>query len=143
MLSKQIHRLYVKTILNISFLTLLLFLGYALVILFLDIDIVLLLLMFIAILMIFTIIFSVMFLRVSRQFKLKKVKIKSHIITPIEDSAMQALSFSEGCKQLHHLEKQQDQLFTLASYNFKFARIEDQIKTCYIVSTDDIEVIRD
>ena len=93
--------------------------------------------------MFFTIIFSVMFLRVSRQFKFKKIKVKSNKITTIEDSTMQALSFNEGCKQLNHLEKQQDQLFTLIAYNFKFARIEDQAKTCYIVSTDDIEVIRD
>lgn len=84
-----------------------------------------------------------MFLRVSRQFKFKKIKVKSHKITPIEDSIMQALSFSEGCKKLNHVDKQQDQVFTLIAYNFKFARIEDQIKTCYIVSTEDIEVIRD
>ena len=117
--------------------------GYALVILFLDVDIVLLLLLFITILMFFTVFFSVMFLRVSRQFKFKKIKVKSNKITLVEDSTMQALSFSEGCKQLNYLEKQQDQIFTLIAYNFKFARIEDQAKTCYIVSTDDIEVIRD
>lgn len=143
MLSKQIKQSYIKTIIFVSIVTLVILSIYILSALFVTIDIVFLLLIFIFMLMGLTALISITFIKLSAIFLNQKVKVNKNQVKDIEDEIIDRLSFGKDSTRFHQKRYVVDEIFTIQAYNFDYALIRDDKNMDYLISTEDIEVIRD
>lgn len=143
MLSKQIKNDYMVNIIFISIITFFILTLYIVIALYILVDIVLLLIIFIFILIGLTALFSMSFIKLSLRYQQKNVKVILGKVKELEIETINSLSFGKDAKVFHQTRYQQDEQFIIESYNFKYARIQDQHLISYILSTEDVEVIRD
>lgn len=143
MLSKQIKQSYVKNIIFVSIVTLAILTLYIMSALFLTIDIIFLLLVFIFILMGLTAFFSLTFIKLSASYLNQKVTVNKQEVKNIEDTIVETISFGENALVFNQNRYVKEERFTIRAYNFKYALISDDQNMNYLISTEDIEVIRD
>lgn len=143
MLSKQIKQSYYKTIIFVSVITLIILTMYVLSTLLTTIDVILLLLVFIFILIGLTAFFSYTFIKLSMSFLNQKVTVRKQEIHDLDNSMIENLSFGKDVAIFHQKRYVKDEIFSISAYNFKYARIRDDHQMDYLISTEDLEVIRD
>lgn len=143
MLSKQIKQSYINTIIFVSVVTLIILTLYILSALFLTIDILYLLLVFIFILMGLTAFFSLTFIKLSASYLNQKVTLNKQEVKNIDDSIVETISFGENALVFNQKRYVKEEIFTIRAYNFKYALISDDQNMNYLISTEDIGVIRD
>jgi hypothetical protein len=143
MLSKQIKNDYMFNILFISVITLFILTLYIVIAIYVTVDIVFLLIIFIFILMGLTAFFSISLIKLSLRYQHKYVKVILNTLKELDIETIHTLSFGKDAKIFHRTRYQEDERFIIESYNFKYARIQDQHLISYILSTEDVEVVRD
>ena len=143
MLSKQIKQSYINTIIFVSVVTLTILTLYVMSALFLTIDILFLLLVFIFILMGITAFFSLTFIKLSASYLNQKVRVNKQEVKIIDDLIVETISFGKNALAFNQNRYEKEEIFTIRAYNFKYALISDDQNMNYLISTDDIEVIRD
>ena len=143
MLSKQIKQSYINTIIFVSVVTLTILTLYIMSALFLTIDILFLLLVFIFILMGITAFFSLTFIKLSASYLNQKVRVNKQEVKNIDDLIVETISFGKNALTFNQNRYEKEEIFTIRAYNFKYALISDDQNMNYLISTDDIEVIRD
>jgi len=143
LLSKQIKNDYFNHIIFISMIIFFIFTVYVFIAIDASLDIVIVLIMFIVILLGLTAFFSLSFIKLSFKYQHQSVKVISNTIKEIEIEFINALSFGKDANVFHQSRYQKEERFSIQSYNFTYARIQDQNHVSYIVLTKDIEIIHD
>jgi len=143
MLSKQIKQSYINTIIFVSVVTLTILTLYIMSALFLTIDILFLLLVFIFILMGITAFFSLTFIKLSASYLNQKVRVNKQEVKNIDNLIVETISFGKNALAFNQYRYVKEEIFTIRAYNFKYALISDDQNMNYLISTEDIEVIRD
>lgn len=143
MLSKQIKQAYTQTIVFISIVTLFLLSLYILSAIYLRLDIIFLLLVFILILTFFTGYMSLTFIKLSSRFINQTVIVNKRELKNIDEDTFQRISFAKGSNRFDHMRFVKDEIFKITAYNFKYVRMIDQHDISYLLSTEDVEVVRD